>query len=297
MPQILIPLNQIPIHPSLSPADSRQALGLIRGVLALCQALDVEPDVLYPYLLAHWWTAWEAHPDYANTYAPDAHGYAPSFHLLQPQVMGVWRHPPGRGGHNESYVISTPQDVLASLAWGNRTFGGTFAGIQPIHPSAPVSRYRIVTWAFSYKGAGGAYVARMRLKALLPREVHPWISKARSTNSRPKHHLYPFPVDPRRIRYVPPVYDSYRTRSKGEIWLEEKMPAAVRQAISRYLEPIDFWRCATGRVHPDEVEPLIQAHIRQTWADVPPPIAKPTVTLPEHLPRWREYLSQGLTLF
>jgi hypothetical protein len=211
--------------------------------------------------------------------------------------MGTWRHDPGRGGCTESYVIGTPQDVLSSLKWGKRTYGGQFVGFTPIAPAAMPSRTRIATWMFSYKGAGGASEARQRLKALLPRQLHSWIHNARRVNAHPKWRLYPFEVDPRHPRRIPPAYVSYRQRSKGEIWVEEVLPAPVRQLISRYIEPIAFWRCATGRVHPDAVMPLIQKHIQHHWVAPPPPVPRPTLLPLDSTPSWRTALANVPTYF
>jgi hypothetical protein len=268
-----------------------------RSIQAICTALEIEPKELLPGRLAHWWQAWEAHPQYEAFYQSDQSGFAPVFDILKPQVMGVWRHQSGRGGHTESYVIGTPADVLSSLRWGNRTYGGRFIGFQPILPEALPSKYRIATWSFSYKGAGGASIARMRLKALLPREVRPWIHKARSANSRPKYHLYPFKVDSQRPREVPEEFSHYRTRTKGEIWVEEVLPDYIKLIIGRYMSLVDFWRCATGRVHPDEVEPLIRAHVRQFWVSGDVPIPRPNSRLPEKIPQWRPKLAGWLDLF
>ena len=37
------------------------------------------------------------------------------------------------------------------------------------------------------------------------------------------------------------------------------------RTIAAYMDPCDFWRCATGRVHPDRVEGLVRKHVHHFW--------------------------------
>ena len=268
-----IPLPVIQLRPASAPSTATletegelpplaptSPATLARAVRALCDALLIFPaDV--PVLLAAWWQAWETHPAFRSYYTPGRDGFVPPRSLLKPVVMGAWRHAPGRGGHDRSYLIGAPGDVLAGLDWGDRTYGGTFIGLLPIIPDAPVHPSRTTMWAFSYKGAGGAYEARLRLKQLLPRVVHPWISKARSANAHPKRLLVPA-SDPSKPGKLP---DAYRRRTKGEIWVEEHLPEQIRRTVAAYMDPDDFWRCATGRVHPDKVEGLVRKHVHHFW--------------------------------
>src|SRR5947209_3415883 len=45
----------------------------------------------------------------------------------------------------------------------------------------------------------------------------------------------------------------YHTRTKKQIWLELELKPEQREAISRYMDPSDFWDCATGLIRPEDV--------------------------------------------
>ena len=225
--------------------------------IAIANALQVHPaDV--PRLLDLWWKAWEQHPAFDWYYEPDQYGYAPSKDVWTPVVMAVFEHEPGAGGRTESYLVGDVQDCLApmNIRWGERTLG-TFAGLAPILADIPVSRIRTVAVSWSYKGSGGAFCARQWLKALLPRKVHPCISRARRANRRRKSDYLQDPDDPTLYRDKDRWPDWYRKKTKAELFIEHDLSEAERKTISNYMDLMDFWRCATGRVHPDQVQNLV----------------------------------------
>jgi hypothetical protein len=236
-----------------------------------------------PAFLANCWKAWAAHRDYE---------VGPYTSPYSPHVVGVFEHDvekDGPGDEPESYIISPLMDVIASIPWGEKSLG-PFKEILPIWSDCPVDPEMILVWSHSWKGAGGAARCRWKLKELLPKEFHRWISKTRTANSSPKHKLlgkalatyehwdhrqfdeamtsraYPEDYDgPHRNwslfsamktdRNLQP--DSYRKRTKAQLWIELVLLAEVPEIVG-WIDPEDFWRAATGRVKPNEVEGLMR---------------------------------------
>jgi hypothetical protein len=80
-------------------------------------------------------------------------------------------------------------------------------------------------------------------------------------------------------------------------WLYKILCVFAPLRLCRYMPLADFWRCATGRIHPDEVEPLIWAHVRQFWVSGDSPVSRPNARLPEKIPQWRPKFAGWLDLF
>lgn len=210
-----------------------------RAVAAIMTA-GAYPDFKRMMLaVASFWQAWTLHPSYKDPEDPQL--------IFDVPAAGVWEHEPGRGGHTESYVISFLPSVISSISWGQRTYGGEFLGLFPIWLDAPFSFERICTISFSYKGAGGAAEARARLRKMMPKIVRPYIRQARSVNWRTKALL---------VKGRDLTAEELK-RTKGEIFMQDMIPAIVLLEINKFMTPADFWRCATGRVHPNNVSDLL----------------------------------------
>jgi hypothetical protein len=201
-------------------------------------------------------------------------------------AVTVFTHEAGTRG-DESYIISTLEDLIASIAWGEKSLG-QFAGIVPVWDGCPVNPYRQVVWSFSPKGSGNAYECRCELKRLLPRKMHRWIGEARRANRRRKYDYLgcyrPFPgLDAsaeavqehetwlkaaRRDRALQPA--EFREMRLGELWLKWDVPPEVRAEMARYMvsgDPFDFWRVATGRVKSVEVKDLVVYQLEMELSD------------------------------
>ena len=176
------------------------------------------------------WEAWCAHPDYHEAESP--------------ACVGVFTHPPGRGGHVESYIIGDFQGVLANVRWGERKLGD-FAGIVPVWADIPVDPFFITVISTSLKSkAARAKAARDELKRLLPPKLRPLVSLARKANARRKGAFLKIGEESTKL-------------TKRELFLARWLNAATRAELEVYIALDDFWRCATGRVHPFEVADLI----------------------------------------
>ena len=179
--------------------------------------------------------AWRSHPDFYPTFPPAA--------------MSVWSHEAYRG-HTESYVMAGMSDVTspAHLKWGRRSLG-EYAGIRPVPPELPVSREREIFLSFSLKGAGKAFRARRELKRLLPRKYRGYVQKARHFRRDTKYMAYKAlrgGINPEPdAEYRHTRADEYRFRLFSWHYADKLagLPIGLR----------DFWRIATGQVHPDQV--------------------------------------------
>ncbi len=113
--------------------------------------LDIEPGQVFDHL-AGWWAGWLAHPDYQAWVADRRYGpYEPG--VFAPVAVGVFTHEEGIRG-SESYIIDTPQGIIASIGWGERTLG-EFAEIAPIWEGVslpPFARYRQAVLPASPRG-------------------------------------------------------------------------------------------------------------------------------------------------
>lgn len=189
--------------------------------------------------------AWRQHPCYEEAGEKDP---------LNPVCRAIYYHPPGVDGLRHSYSVAGLNDLLSPshTDWARRTLG-TLLCLAPVESDTPIHLTRILSYSNSYLSSGLAYRARLRLKELLPKELHRLINEARRVKSRPKHDfLKRGPEMPLRVtRANPPEW--YRTKTKKQIWLELELKPEQRAAISRYMDPSDFWDCATGLIRPEDV--------------------------------------------
>ncbi len=180
---------------------------------------------------------WRRHPDY----------YA----MFPPAAMSVWNHEPFKG-HIESYVMGGLCDVTspAHLKWGRRALGD-YAGIRPVPPELPVDRQREIFLSYSLKGAGKAFRARRELKRLLPRRFRGYVGKARHFRRDTKYMAYKAlagGINPEPdADYKRTTADEYRFRLFVHHYAEKLA------GLEDYISLRNFWRCATGQVHPDAV--------------------------------------------
>jgi len=118
-----------------------------------------------------------------------------------------------------------------------------------------VSIWYVSTLSYSYRGKGKGYWARVRLKELLPRKLHRLITIARRLNRMPKYKYLP-PRETGQPRWSKENWpDWYRRSTKADLALEQigtLYPEDVPK-LYRYMDPLAFWRCATGQVHPDDI--------------------------------------------
>ncbi len=221
----------------------------VRAIRAIADALGIKP-VEVPAFLARLWKGWENHPVYPEWYKSDETGFTPRFDLYNPVAVAVFEHERGK-----SYLISDLQDLIASLEWGKRNLGD-FAGIVPIPPDFPASRWHTLVWGQSSpRGRGNAYLCRQALKKYLPSRLHRWVNRARWYNARPKSVF----LEP----------GEQTTKTKKEIFVE-RLPPDAREEIARYIALDDFWRAATGRVRAEEVPGLFRVRQMELWEGNPP---------------------------
>jgi len=108
----------------------------------------------------------------------------------------------------------------------------------------PVDPFFITVISTSLKSkAARAKAARDELKRLLPQKLRPLVSLARKANARKKHVFLK-------------VGETTKL-TKRELFFARWLDAATRAELAIYIEAEDFWRCATGRVHPSEVAGLV----------------------------------------
>ena len=206
-----------------------------------CQILEKTPDEVVA-LIVDCWHAWQDHQAFEWYYREDDTGYSPIdeyFNTFSVICIGVFKHEPGHLMKDESFVISTFQGIFSRLEWGKRMFGGEFVGIRPIPHEIIPSRYFIAYKSFSLKGAGKGYRARMKLKENLPRRLHFFIQQARSYN-----------------RTKIPDRNQWKRRIDHFIYKMNTSPkkAGALHELETFISIDDFWRCATGKVHPERVK-------------------------------------------
>jgi hypothetical protein len=176
--------------------------------------------------------AWESHPDYQPGPIP---------------CVGVFSHDTGICGSTESYIIGGIQDVFANIKWGEEKLG-KFTEVCPVWGGIPVDPYFVTVLSTSLKSkAAQAKAARDELKRLLPRRLHRLISKARQANSKPKWLFLPPDVDA-----AAPAW--YTTSTKKELFVERRLTQGDRDDLSRYIDPLAFYDCATGKIPHDKVK-------------------------------------------
>jgi hypothetical protein len=101
--------------------------------------------------------------------------------------------------------------------------------------------------------------ARLRLKELLPNHLKKWVSKARTGNAKPKHFYFSvedikrwsvFKNGRRIIKYPKHA----RQMKKWRLWFDKMVPLDDQIELMKLIPLEDFWNCATGKVHPNDVE-------------------------------------------
>lgn len=231
--------------------------------------------------------AWEKHPDYSP---PDRS--KPGWIFLGTPMIAVFTHTPGKYNHTESYLIGTLITIFSEMQWCISTWKAKFERLQPIveriqlpgamewikrfdpheydeivalDPEATVYQRvwlhptRITTIPYSYAGQGAEMTARLRLKSLLPKHLQKYVSKARSGNRKAKHFYFPvekiqkwstFDNGRRHINYPPEA----RAQKKWRLWFDRFVPLKEQRELAQLIPLEDFWRCATGDVHPNDVE-------------------------------------------
>lgn len=162
---------------------------------------------------------------------------------MSKDVVAVFRHPPGIEGREESYIIGDVRGVFANIKWGRNKLG-EFVEIIPAWEGCPTSEFYILVWSFSLKsGAARAKYARDILKAALPTKLRRLVSLARKYNRLRKEFML--------------EYKEHSAKTKAELFVERILTDEERAGLANLIDPLDFWRAATGRVPPDQVGGLI----------------------------------------
>ncbi len=220
------------------------------------------------------WAAWTNHVDYE---APNKS--VDGWFWAQVVLMGVWRHAPGRYGHNESYIVGRIADIFTQLEWARKMWAAEFTGLRPIvptielpdgiawaqavalpedeplfdanpetavlHHAIRIHPSRIATYPYSYAGGGAAYLCRMAVKSRLPSNLKPLVSKTRRLARQPKHAL----LD--RM----PGYDGEQYKARTPNGIRYRLPRELRQMpkgeiwLKYHLPPEDRRKLA-GHIDP-----------------------------------------------
>lgn len=206
---------------------------------------------------------WCDHPDYDWWYKASSWGLTIEESPESAIMLGTFEHEPGVEKRTESYIIGSLNEVLGQIDWGERTLG-VFTGIAPLPHEIhldPLSQIRNTYLSFSLKGSGRAYRARMELKRLLPRKLKPLVQKARRGNACPKWQFMDAEMKAIKgiIRKPSLQPDWYRSKTKGQLWLDSlaRSEPGTFALLSKYIKPQDFWVCATGKIHPDDVHKYV----------------------------------------
>ena len=199
--------------------------------------------------MRHWWTEWQKHPDF------EGHPYNDEPH--NPIIQLAVEHEPGVGGRTRSFIIGSLLGVTApkqiALA---RKMGHSFT-LEAILPDHPVDPWFVSVLSYSYAGRGRGYWARRYLKELLPKRLHRLITKVRRLNRMAKYKFLPVrePGMPNWSRETWP--DWYREHTKGEIIMLRELSDEEHGDLSVYVDPMDFFRIVTGKVHPGDVQSYV----------------------------------------
>jgi hypothetical protein len=228
-----------------------------------------------------WRTAWEAHPDYRLGSA-------------EPVVLAQFRHPPGHQKQEYSWLIGGISDMLGQLAWAQRTLGepvrlGPILPEFPVDPyfttawsasylgSGRAYHARLALKALlpgSYRGVKfrplinnvRSWVAQPKVAFLdkdptvlclpddLPEHLRSGLHPGRGTYTRLTSGRWSGAGEVRRYKPRELLPGWWFKTSKGELWLRYVLTDEQRRAIATFMDPLDFWRCASGEVHPDEVK-------------------------------------------
>ncbi len=219
--------------------------------------------------------------------------------LTQVVVFGEWTHDAGAYGHSSSYVVGTFDGIIHMQEWCAKTWKSDFSGVAPIPeqvliPNAlewmkkhEVHEYdavvaidkeaqmyqnvllhwcKITTISFSYAGQGREMYARLRLKSLLPKELKKYVGLARGVQRRPRHWFVADPYERESYKAIGKTGKMYfklpkriRDKPMWELFFEKYVGDEERQLLSQYITEKAFWECATGQVHPDDVDKFFVA--------------------------------------
>jgi hypothetical protein len=203
--------------------------------------------------------AWKSHPDYRPS-GEDPHN---------PMVVAVWSHEALKG-HTESYMIARLGDVLAPahMEWGRRTLG-EFKCVRPILSTVPVHPSRISFISWSIKGKGRAFRCRQELKSLLPTKYHKLLSLVRKAARTPKTaYLSEWLLNEKagqkvnlRNRSELPEWYNHATADQLNFARWKQLAGRDLDGLDRYIRLGEFWRAATGKMHPDDVITLVTHQI------------------------------------
>jgi hypothetical protein len=245
------------------------------------------------------WLAWERHPQFTGVKPKTAVEF-----WLEPYMVGVYEHVPGRGGITESYIYGAPQTLAGSHDWALKTFAAQFKEIVPIEPWMDIHTGRISFLSNSYNGAGGASECRMRLKSLLPKPIHRLIHRARKANRAPKWSLVRglvggdewVSLNGSEVGLGKGKYDygRFSTVSKRDMFLHYMLAAEHRAVIRQYMSLEDFWLAATGRVHPDDIYSMVKPPLFRGMDTGLEPIQAKAKRPPKRPSEEPEYVQGGL---
>jgi hypothetical protein len=236
---------------------------------AACEGLDIG-DIVDAYLcmvdgietrIREYWRHWQAHPQFAaiNAVLPQK--------PHNPYVTIYWKHDePGVGKETHSYMWTSLEEAFAPATrkWASRSLG-TFDGVGPIdHAVTCLSWERQTYMSLSLKGSGRAYRARMKLRALLPKRFHKLTTSIRAELRHHRKWWYlansmdtwiDLPREEKEAiknkKSLQPAW--YRNADMAELWATRRLDKATYKDLARYIDPAQFFRCASGAIHPDDV--------------------------------------------
>lgn len=236
------------------------------------EALDIylEAIVQLETGIRRLWEHWQGHPDFEriNQALPQS--------PHDPHVMGAFKHPtPGINGATHSYIITTFNDLLApmTMRWAKKTFGEFDYLTAVPYEITDLSDSRQSFLSFDLNGSSKARYGRLRLKQLLPKKLHKLCRLARRWAATPKRaHLdsnmpgffslsHQEKLKISRSKSLQP--DWYRNASKAELWVKFVLEPEDRKELAKWIDPVTFYRAATGEYHPDDIYALIMPRPHQ----------------------------------
>lgn len=172
-------------------------------------------------------------------------------------MMGVFQHEPGHLKRTESFILGNYWTVVKSIEWGEKSLG-KFIDIRNIPHEVeldPMIRWRIAYLSYSLKGSGKAYRARMVLKKMLPKKARALIQYARHMK--------------RKILHNSDIKKFGRSKKKRFLDAAPRVYPDKVAILEKKMTLEDFWECAIGKVHPDDVPEYIQhqREIQWEWMD------------------------------
>ena len=235
--------------------QSLNTAGIIDNYLFLVDGIEAR--------IREYWQHWQAHPQFTsiNARCPQK--------PHSPMVTIYWKHhEPGLHKATHSYMWTNLEDAFAPATrqWAKRTLGA-FDGIGPVdHEMTQLSWCRQTYISLSLTGSGKAYRARMELRRLLPRRFHKLTTKVRQELAHhPKWHYLSASfagdqwIDMPRAekealknkKSLQPTW--YRDADMAELWATRRLDKATYKDLARFIDPAQFFRCASGAIHPNDV--------------------------------------------